>query len=69
MTTESKSLRFEGGSDNRTPSLRELFPAARLLCVCTEDRDACHAGCSWFKERSAEIRHWLAKAEAVDEVS
>lgn len=45
--------------ESKTPSLRELFPAARLLCVCTEDRDACHAGCSWFKERSAEIRQWL----------
>ena len=53
MTTDGKSL-------------RELFPAARLLCVCVEDREACHAGCSWFKERSAEIREWLAKAEVAD---
>ena len=52
--------------ENKTPSMRELFPAARLLCVCVEDRDACHAGCSWFKERSAEIRQWLAKG-MVDE--
>lgn len=48
------------------PSLRELFPDARLLCVCVEDRDACHAGCSWFKERSSEIRKWVAMGN-VDE--
>ena len=46
--------------------MRELFPEARLLCVCVEDREACHAGCSWFKERSAEIRAWMAKAEVVE---
>lgn len=45
-------------------SLRELFPAARLLCVCVEDRDACHAGCSWFKERRAEIRKWMGAGDA-----
>lgn len=57
MTTESK------------PSLRELFPAARLLCVCVEDRESCHAGCSWFKERSAEIRQWLAKGSESEQAA
>lgn len=53
-------------AESEKQSLRELFPDARLLCVCVEDRDACHAGCSWFKERSAEIRKWVAKG-SVDE--
>jgi hypothetical protein len=45
--------------------MRELFPAARLMCVCTEDRDACHAGCSWFQTKQAEIRQWMEKSDAV----
>lgn len=45
----------------RITSLREAFPDARLMCVCVEDRDACHSGCSWFREKQKEIREWLGK--------
>ena len=45
-----------------TPAdLREMFPDARLLCQCVEDRDVCPSSCDYFKRMQGEIRGWLAK--------
>lgn len=45
-----------------TPAdLREMFPDARLMCQCVEDRDVCPSSCSYFQRMQGEIRGWLAK--------
>ena len=48
-----------------TPAdVRELFPDARLMCQCVEDRDVCPSSCTYFKEAQGEIRRWLEREAA-----
>ena len=41
--------------------MRELFPDARLMCQCVEDRDVCPASCTYFQEAKGEIGRWLER--------
>lgn len=44
-------------------SLRELFPQARLVCECVEDREVCPAGCPYLLRMRKVIRDWYEGCE------
>jgi len=45
--------------------MRELFPDARMLCVCTRDLDVCPADCTNLQAARRSIREWAEREQTV----